>query len=169
MNKWEREVFLPKLEARPMSEKEYAKIARKYDYKHHDKTRVTFNNIHDAVKTINKVHNLVNNSTVNLQVKCPTPYKLKGKWLRAEFFKELQTGPMSQERFNYIMKNIGTDNTRKYTKEWDTMRDIANTIWSRAACNKNNNSISANNDQLKKAVAKVKKNLQKTAKKEAVA
>jgi hypothetical protein len=146
MNKWEREEFLPKLAKKPMSENEYLKIAREYDYKHHDKTRETMNSIHDAVKTINKISKLVKNSEVQLQIQCPTKYKLSGKWLRAEFFKELKTGPMTQERFDYIMKNSGTDNTRKYYKEWDTQRSVANAIWNKAACAKDNKVSKKTND-----------------------
>ena len=162
MNKWEREVFLPKLESKPMTEKEFAKIARDYDYDHHNKTRETFNNIHNAVKTINKVSNIVTNSPVEIQVKCPTPYKLTGKWLRAGFFKELESGMMSQERFDYIMNNIGSEYTRKYYKEFDIQRQIANSIWAKAACNKNADTVATSNE-VKKSVTRVKKNMKKTA------
>jgi len=137
MNKWEREQFLPKLEKKPMTEKEYAKIAREYDYAHHNKTRETMNSIHEAVKTINKISTLVKGSEVKLNIQCPTKYTLKGKWLRSEFFKELKSGPMSDERFEYIMETSGTDNTRKYYKEWNTQRKVANAIWNKAACAKN--------------------------------
>jgi len=133
MNKWERE-FVDKLEKKPMTEKAFGKIARPYDHKHHDKTRIAMNDIHDTVKTITTVSNLVKDTSVSLNVQCPTKREISEKWSRPEFFEELKSGPMSDKRFAFIMKNIGTENTRKYIKEWDKQREVANAIWSRVDC-----------------------------------
>lgn len=129
MNKWERETFLPKLMKRPMTEKQYGKIARHYDYKHHNKTRLIMNDIHKTVKTINKVTDMVQEVDIDMTVKCPSKNLLKDRWSRDKYLKELKSGPMSDKRFDYIMKNIGSDTTRKYVKEWDKQREVANTIW----------------------------------------
>ena len=135
MNKWERE-FVGKLEKKPMTEKEYAKISRAYDYKHHDKTRITMNEIHNTVKTISKIDSLVKDTDVSLRVQCPIKQEISEKWSRPDFFNELKSSPMSDERFAFIMENIGTDNTRKYYKEWNKQREVANGIWSKVDCKK---------------------------------
>ena len=133
MNKWERD-FVDELEKKPMTEKAYRKIAREYDHKHHNKTRIAMNDIHNTVKTIATVRNLVKDSTISLQVHGPVKHKISKKWSRPEYFEELKTGPMSDARFKFIMQNIGTDNTRKYYKEWNKQREVANAIWSRVNC-----------------------------------
>ena len=133
MNRWERE-FVAKLEKNPMTEKAFEKISRKYDHKHHDKTRITMNDIHQTVKTITAVSEMVKDSAVTLQVQCPARHKITEKWSRAEYFAELKSGPMSDKRFEYIMEHIGTDNTRKYYKEWNKQREVANAIWSNVNC-----------------------------------
>jgi hypothetical protein len=133
MNKWERE-FVGKLEKKPMTEKAFGKISRTYDHKHHDKTRIAMNDIHDTVKTITTVSDMVKGSAVTLQVQCPIKHEISKKWSRAEYFEELKTGPMSDARFEFIMKNIGSDNTRKYYKEWNKQREVANAIWSKVNC-----------------------------------
>lgn len=134
MNKWERETFLPKLVKRPMTEKQYDKIARHYDKKHYDKTRIIMNDIHKTAKTINKISSLVEDVDVSMSIQCPSRHLLKDRWSRDKFLRELQSGPMSDKRFKYIMENIGTDTTRKYIKEWDKQREVANTIWSTVNC-----------------------------------
>jgi len=134
MNKWERETFLPKLADRPMTEKAYAKIARHYDFKHHNKTRLIMNEIHKTAKTINKISNLVQDVDVSMSIQCPSRHLLKERWSRDKFLRELQSGPMGDTRFDFIMDNIGTDTTRKYRQEWDKQREVANTIWGTVNC-----------------------------------
>ena len=134
MNKWERETFLPKLAKRPMTELQYDKIARHYDKKHYNKTRLIMNDIHKTAKTINKISNMVADVDVALSIQCPSKHLLKDRWSRDKFLRELQSGPMSDKRFAFIMEKIGTDTTRKYIKEWDKQREVANSIWGTVNC-----------------------------------
>jgi hypothetical protein len=134
MNRWEREDFLPGLVKKPMSEKQYKKIARDYDYKRHDKTRLIMNDIHSTVKTITKANELVRDASVTLKVQCPIRHEVTKKWSRGDYLLELRSGPMSDERFTHIMEKIGSDDTRKYIAEWDKQREVANSIWSKVDC-----------------------------------
>lgn len=134
MNKWERETFLPKLAKRPMTERQYEKIARHYDYKHHNKTRLIMNDIHKTTKTVNKIGNMMENVDVLMSIQFPTRHLLKDRWSRDKFLKELKSGPMSDERFDFVMEKIGTDTTRKYRGEWDKQREVANSIWDSVNC-----------------------------------
>ena len=134
MNKWERETFLPKLTKRPMTEKQYAKISRHYDEKHHNKTRLIMNDIHKTAKTINKIGTMIQDVDISLSIQCPSKHLLKDRWSRDKFLRELQSGPMTDTRFGFIMENIGTDTTRKYIKEWDKQREVANSIWKTVNC-----------------------------------
>jgi len=136
MNKWEREVFMPQLAKKPMTDKEFDKIARPYDKHVYDNIRNAFNNIHTTVGTLDKVSKLVKNTTVNVKVECPTAQKLKSKWTRKGFLNELKTGPMSDNRFDHIMNKVASANTRKFRKEWDIQRQISNKIWARVECGK---------------------------------
>lgn len=134
MNRWEREIFLPKLTKRPMTEKQYAKISRHYDAKHHNKTRLIMNDIHKTAKTINKIGTMIQDVDISLRIQCPSKHLLKDRWSRDKFLRELQSGPMTDERFEFIMEKIGTDTTRKYIKEWDKQREVANSIWKTVNC-----------------------------------
>ena len=134
MNKWERETFLPKLTKRPMTEKQYAKISRHYDEKHHNKTRLIMNDIHKTAKTINKIGTMIQDVDISLSIQCPSKHLLKDRWSRDKFLRELQSGPMTDKRFGFIMEKIGTDTTRKYIKEWDKQREVANSIWGTVNC-----------------------------------
>jgi len=136
MNKWEREVFLPKLAKRPMTEKQYDKIARDYDKKHYDKTRLVMNSIHERTKKLNRAISLIEDVDVLMTLSCPTKHLLKDRWARDKFLRELQSGPMTDKRFTFIMEKVGTDTTRKYIKEWDKQREVANEIWSTVKCGK---------------------------------
>ena len=137
MNKWEREQFLPKLAKKPMTEKEYAKIAREYDYKKHDKTRVIFNDIHETVNTVNKISELVEGTEVSLKVQCPSKNKMTNKkWSRGEFLAELKSGPMTDARFEEIMNSNASKHARKFYNEYNTQRAVANSIWEQADCGK---------------------------------
>ena len=137
MNKWERETFLPKLKAKPMTEKEYSKIARKYDYKKHDKTRLVFNEIDSTVQTVNKVQEIAKNAPLEIKLQCPTVEKMSStKWSRNSFLAELKSGPMSDARFDEIMNSKGASHARKFINEYNTQRKVANTIWEKADCNK---------------------------------
>ena len=131
MNKWEREVFLPKLEKKPMTDKEFAKVSREYDRNAHDVTRLAFNDIHSTVDTIVAINNLAHDSNLKLNVS-REKNKLQKKWTKKGYLAELQSGPMSTSRFDNIMKNIASDNTRKFREEFDAQRNIANKIWEQA-------------------------------------
>ena len=136
MNKWEREVFLPNLAKRTMTDKAYEKIARSYDYKKHDVTRVALNEIHDTVNTLTKIDSLVQNTEVSLTIQCPTKRKMSTKWTRADFLTELKSGPMSDERFDKIMTTTKSDYARKFRNEWNIQRQVANSIWDKVECGK---------------------------------
>ena len=137
MNKWEREQFLPKLAKKPMTEKEYSKIAREYDYKKHDKTRVIFNDIHETVSTVIKISELVAGTEVSLNVQCPTQNKMTDKkWSRRAFLAELKSGPMTDERYEEIMSSNASKHARKFYAEYNTQRMIANSIWEQADCSR---------------------------------
>lgn len=136
MNKWEREVFMPKLAKKPMTDGEFAKIARPYDKHVYENIRSAFNNIHNTVGALQQVSKLVKNTDVDIKVNCPTTKKLSKKWTRKGFLEELKTGPMSDSRFDFIMEKIASTNTRKFRKEWDIQRQISNKIWSKVACGK---------------------------------
>jgi len=41
----------------------------------------------------------------------------------------LSSGPMTDRRFNSIMKHVASDNTRKFRKEYNVQRNVANSIW----------------------------------------
>jgi len=137
MNKWEREQFLPKLAKNPMTEKEYAKIARDYDFKKHDKTRLIFNDIHETVETVNKISELVAGTEVSLNVTCPTQNKMGDKkWSRGEFLAELKSGPMTDERYEEIMTSSASKHARKFYDEYNVQRKVANSIWEQADCSR---------------------------------
>lgn len=131
MNKWEREVFLPKLEKKPMTDKEFNKVSREYDRKAHDVTRLAFNDIHSTVDTIVAINNLAHDSNLTLNVS-HEKNKMDKKWTKKGYLDELKSGPMSTSRFDMIMKNIASDNTRKFRGEFDVQRNIANNIWKQA-------------------------------------
>jgi len=82
------------------------------------------------------VDKLVKDTAVNVKVDCPVDNKLTKKWTRKGFLNELKSGPMSDERFDYIMNKIASANTRKFRKEWDIQRQISNKIWSKVDCGK---------------------------------
>ena len=136
MNKWEREVFMPKLAKKPMTDKEFDKIARPYDKHVYENIRSAFNNIHNTVGALKQVDKLVKDTAVNVKVDCPVDNKLTKKWTRKGFLNELKSGPMSDDRFDYIMNKIASANTRKFRKEWDIQRQISNKIWSKVDCGK---------------------------------
>jgi hypothetical protein len=137
MNRWEREVFLPKLAKGIMKDATFDKIARDYDKKHYDKTRLVMNAIHQRTRKLNKAIAIIKEDVdVSMTLSCPTKHLLKDRWARDKFFRELQSGPMGDRRFEYIMQNIGSDTTRKYIKEWDKNREVANGIWSTVKCGK---------------------------------
>jgi hypothetical protein len=136
MNKWEREVFLPKLAKRNMTEKAYGKIARAYDFKKHDVTRVALNEIHDTVSTLAKIDSLVKNTEVSLTIQCPSKRKMSTAWSRGAFLTELKSGPMSDTRFDKIMKTTKSDYARKFRDEWNIQREVANSIWDTVDCGK---------------------------------
>ena len=129
MNKWEREVFLPKLAKKSMSDKEFMKVSRDYDRKTHDVTRQAFNNIHGTVDAIVAAHKLEDNANVSVRVTVSDAYRLTGKWSKKGYLNELKSGPMTDRRFNSIMKHVASDNTRKFRSELNVQRNVANTIW----------------------------------------
>jgi hypothetical protein len=132
MNKWEREVFLPKLSKKVMSDKEFMKVSRAYDRKTHDVTRQAFNGIHTTVDTMQKVQHLVENVNLLVSLKVKGSSHLKDKWTKKGYLEELSTGPMTDKRFDDIMENIASSNTRKFREEYDVQRNVANSIWGEA-------------------------------------
>jgi hypothetical protein len=131
MNKWEREVFLPKLGKKAMTDKEFAKVSREYDHKSHNVTRQAFNEIHCTVNTINKINGLAEDTALLLSLEV-NGSRLETKWSKKGYLNELKTGPMSDDRFTDIMDNLASTNTRKFKKEYNVQRQVANGIWSRS-------------------------------------
>ena len=129
MNKWEREVFLPKLAKKSMSDAEFIKVSREYDRQTHNVTRQAFNDIHGTVDAIVAAHKLEDHANVRVRVTVSDAYRLTGKWSKKGYLKELSSGPMTERRFNSIMKHVASDNTRKFRKEYNVQRNVANSIW----------------------------------------
>jgi len=132
MNKWEREVFLPKLGKKLMSDKEFMRVSREYDRKSHDVTRQAFNDIHTTVDTMKKVQCLAENVNILISLKVQNSHEMKDKWTKKGYLKELSSGPMTDIRFDDIMENIASSNTRKFRKEYNVQRNVANSIWGKA-------------------------------------
>jgi hypothetical protein len=83
------------------------------------------------VNTINKINGLAEDTALLLSLEV-NGSRLETKWSKKGYLNELKTGPMSDDRFTDIMDNLASTNTRKFKKEYNVQRQVANGIWSRS-------------------------------------